>query len=83
MFSQAAAMSSKYKAAKAAKFFIEQGDELNKRLEAAKQVRPSASSVRGSMFKPATELSMAQKLSNGFDASRISAAAKALMIPKS
>ena len=83
MFAAAAEVSSANKAVKAAKFLIEQGDELKKRLEAAKQVRPSASSVRGSMFKSATESSMAANLSKGFDASRISAAAKALMIPKS
>jgi len=82
MFAAAAEMSSANKAVKAAKFLIEQGDELKKRLEAARNARPGASSVKRTMFKPATESSMVENLSKGFDASRVSAAARALMLPK-
>ena len=53
--------------------------ERYKRNEASSRPPPSASSIRGTTFKPPTESSMAEKLS----APRISAAAARLMFPKS
>jgi hypothetical protein len=84
MFASAGKFSSEWKAAKLGKFLIEQGDEMNKRLEAAHMVRPSASSVKRPTFKSPTQPSMAATLRTGFDSARMSsAAARALMLSKS